>query len=69
MAPLLTALLDYELIAAGDAERIALLRDGAAKGLTLAQVPQMPKDVYDLAGLKSIADSLFPQASSSEQVR
>lgn len=57
--PLLRAFVDHELQAAGDRLRIETLRAGAAKGLTVAEVPQFAKDVYDLSGLKRIADQLF----------
>jgi anion-transporting ArsA/GET3 family ATPase len=57
--PLLRAFVDHELQAAGDHLRIDTLRAGAAKGVTVAEVPQFSRDVYDLSGLKRVADTLF----------
>lgn len=57
--PYLRAFLDFELQAAGDAARVAGLREGAARGVLLAEVPRFPRDVYDLDGLKHIVDHLF----------
>jgi hypothetical protein len=59
----LHAFVEQELQAAGDELRIATLRAGAAKGLPVAEVSQLDKDVYDLAGLKRIADCLFEEVS------
>jgi anion-transporting ArsA/GET3 family ATPase len=60
----LDAFVEQELQAAGDELRIASLRAGAAKGLPVAEVPQLDRDVYDLAGLKRIADCLFEEVSA-----
>ncbi len=62
--PLLRALLDFELQAAGDAGRIAALREGAARGVLVAEVPRFPRDVYDLDGLKHIVEHLFEERAS-----
>ena len=60
----LDAFVEHELQAAGDELRIETLRAGAAKGLPVAEVPQLDRDVYDLAGLKRIADCLFEEVSA-----
>jgi anion-transporting ArsA/GET3 family ATPase len=63
LKPILSAFADRELQAAGDRKRIRTLKDGPAKGVPVAEVPQLSTDVYDLSGLKKIVDCLFEEAS------
>jgi anion-transporting ArsA/GET3 family ATPase len=63
LRPVLRAFADRELQAAGDRSRIQALKEGPAKGVHVAEVPQLSTDVYDLTGLKKIADCLFEESS------
>ena len=62
--PVLRAFADRELQAAGDRSRIEALKEGPAKGVPVAEVPHLATDVYDLSGLKKIADCLFEETSA-----
>ena len=58
---LLRSIVDHELLAAGDRSRIDSLAEETARDLLMAEVPRFSRDVYDLVGLKTIVDALFPE--------
>ena len=63
---MLRALMDQELLAHGDGQRIREFAQGPGRGVLTAEVPRFSVDIYDLSGLKILVDALFPAEATHD---